>query len=98
MQKEERKQQDSTLFEGMTSIRALIDGIRQKGNTRRILKVLIDPEKNDKNYKNIGYLKANDARNLARRDRGFDNGAFSSPPFGRIRAFGKRILCHDSGD
>lgn len=58
MQKEERKQQDSTLFEGMTSIRALIDGIRQKGNTRRILKVLIDPEKSDKNYKNICYLKA----------------------------------------
>mgnify|MGYP002522103483 FL=1 len=58
MQKEERKQQDSTLFEGMTSIRALIDGIREKGNTRRILKVLYDAEKSDKNYKNIGYLKA----------------------------------------
>lgn len=58
MQKEERKQQDSTLFEGMTSIRALIDGIRKKGNSRRILKVLYDSEKTTKNYKNICYLKA----------------------------------------
>ena len=58
MQKEERKQQDSTLFEGMTSLRALIDGIRKNGNTRRILKVLYDADRLTKNYKNIGYLKA----------------------------------------
>lgn len=58
MQKEEEKQQDSTLFEGMTSIRALIDGIRHNGNTRRIVKVLYDAEKSIKNFKNIGYLKA----------------------------------------
>lgn len=58
MQKEEEKQQDSTLFEGMTSIRALIDGIRNNGNTRRIVKVLYDAEKSIKNFKNIGYLKA----------------------------------------
>ena len=49
---------ESTVFEGMTSLRALIDGIRKNGNTRRIEKVLYDPDKMAKNAKNIGYLKA----------------------------------------
>lgn len=58
MQKEALKMQESTLLEGMTSIRALIDGIRKNGNTRRIEKILYDPSKMIKNSKNIGYLKA----------------------------------------
>lgn len=58
MQKESVKFQDSLCFEGMTSIRAIIEGIDSGVNDRRILNILFDKEKLVKNAKTIGYLKA----------------------------------------
>lgn len=58
MQKESVKFQDSSVFEGMTSIRAIISGIDSRINNRKILKIYYDIEKQDKNYKTISYLKA----------------------------------------
>ena len=58
MQKEEIKFKDSTVFEGMTSIRAILRGIDAGINDRRILKILFDRDKIKKISKDIGYLKA----------------------------------------
>ncbi len=58
MIKEATRFKDSTVFEGMTSIRAIIKGIDECGNTRRIQTILYDKEKMRKNAKTIGYLKA----------------------------------------
>ena len=58
MQKENVKFRDSLCFEGMTSIRAIIEGIDSGVNDRKILKILFDKEKLVKNAKTIGYLKA----------------------------------------
>ena len=58
MQKEEIKFCDSTVFEGMTSIRAIIKSIDEGRNTRRIEKILFDKEKLSKISKEIGYFKA----------------------------------------
>lgn len=58
MQKEERKFQESTIFEGMTSIRAIIRGIDSGINNRKIEKILFDRDKLKKISKEIGYLKA----------------------------------------
>ena len=58
MQKESVKFQDSLCFEGMTSIRAIIEGIDSGVNDRRILNILFDKEKLVKNAKTIGYLRA----------------------------------------
>lgn len=58
MQKEDLKFQDSTVFEGMTSIRAIISGIDSGVNNRKITKILYDTSKIHKIAKNIGYLKA----------------------------------------
>jgi 23S rRNA (guanosine2251-2'-O)-methyltransferase len=58
MQKESVKFQDSLCFEGMTSIRAIIEGIDSNVNDRKILNILFDKEKLAKNAKTIGYLKA----------------------------------------
>ena len=58
MIKEATRFKDSTVFEGMTSIRAIIKGIDECGNTRRIQTILYDKEKMRKNVKTIGYLKA----------------------------------------
>jgi len=58
MQKEDIKFQSSTVFEGMTSIRAIIKGIDDGVNNRRIEKILFDRSKLAKIAKNIGYLKA----------------------------------------
>ena len=58
MQKEERKFCDSTVFEGMTSIRAIIKSIDSETNDRKIEKILFDKDKIAKNAKNIGYLRA----------------------------------------
>lgn len=58
MQKESIKFQDSLCFEGMTSIRAIIDGINSGVNDRQILDILYDKDKSVKNAKTIGYLKA----------------------------------------
>ena len=58
MQKEETKFCDSTVFEGMTSIRAIIKAIDQGKNTRRITKILFDEDKLSKIAKEVGYFKA----------------------------------------
>ena len=58
MIKEETKFIDSNVFEGMTSIRAIIASIDKNISDRRIEKILYDKNKLHKNAKNIGYLKA----------------------------------------
>lgn len=58
MQKEDLKFIDSTVFEGMTSIRAILRGIDSGVNTRQIKRVLFDKEKIRKISKEVGYLKA----------------------------------------
>ena len=58
MQKEEIKFLDSTVFEGMTSIRAIIKANEAGFNDRKIEKILFDKEKLNKIHKEIGYLKA----------------------------------------
>jgi 23S rRNA (guanosine2251-2'-O)-methyltransferase len=49
---------DSTVFEGMTSIRAIIAGIDSGANDRKIEKILFDEAKLKKISKEIGYLRA----------------------------------------
>ena len=56
MQKEMLKFQTSTIFEGMTSIRALIEAMGRGISDRRIESILLDSEKIKKNIKTIGYL------------------------------------------
>lgn len=58
MQKEERKFIDSTVFEGMTSIRAILRGNDMGINDRKIETILFDKDKYRKISKEIGYLKA----------------------------------------
>lgn len=58
MQKEELKFQDSTVFEGMTSIRAIIRGIDADINDRKINTILFDKTKLKKISKEIGYFRA----------------------------------------
>jgi 23S rRNA (guanosine2251-2'-O)-methyltransferase len=58
MQKEELKFQDSTVFEGMTSIRAIIRGIDSRINKRHIKTILFDKDKLKKISKEVGYLRA----------------------------------------
>ena len=58
MQKEELKFKESTVFEGMTSIRAILRGIDSGVNTRQITHILYDPAKMKKIAKEVGYLKA----------------------------------------
>ncbi len=58
MIKEESRFKDSTIFEGMTSIRAIIDNLKEnKPNARKIEKILFDKEKTKSKSKEIGYLK-----------------------------------------
>ena len=58
MQKEEIKFCDSVVFEGMTSIRAIIKSIDNGTNNRKIKKILFDKDKLQKIAKEIGYFKA----------------------------------------
>ena len=58
MQKEYLKFEDALCFEGMTSIRAIIEGINSGVNNRQISTILYDKDKSDKNAKTLGYLKA----------------------------------------
>ena len=58
MIKEEIKFQNSTVFEGMTSIRSIIKGCELGINDRKIKEIYYDKDKIVKNAKNIGYLKA----------------------------------------
>lgn len=57
MIKENERFVSSTVFEGMTSIRALIDNLKDgKENARKITKILFDSEKKKQKHKEIGYL------------------------------------------
>ena len=58
MIKEETRFCESTVFEGMTSIRAIIKAIDEGSTERRLISVLYDKDKKQKNIKTIGYLKA----------------------------------------
>ena len=58
MQKEENKFTPSVVFEGMTSIRAILNGGYCEKNNRRIEKILFDKDKLSKIGKEIGYLRA----------------------------------------
>ena len=58
MQKEEIKFESSTIFEGMTSIRAILRGRDAGINDRKIEKILFDKEKLKKIGKDVGYLRA----------------------------------------
>jgi 23S rRNA (guanosine2251-2'-O)-methyltransferase len=58
MQKEVSKFIDSTVFEGMTSIRAIIRGIDSGVNNRAIKKILYDKNKIKKISKEVGYFRA----------------------------------------
>ena len=58
MLKETERFVDSTVFEGMTSIRAILEGNKSGVNDRRIDKILFDKEKIKKIGKTVGYLKA----------------------------------------
>ena len=58
MIKEAVKFQNSLVFEGMTSIRAILKACDLGISDRRIEKIIYDKEKYQKNIKNIGYLKA----------------------------------------
>ena len=58
MIKEESRFADSTVFEGMTSIRALLDNLKEgKENARKIEKILFDKEKGKSKARELGYLK-----------------------------------------
>ena len=58
MIKEESRFASSTVFEGMTSIRAILDNLKEgKKNARAIEKILYDKEKEKSKSKEIGYLK-----------------------------------------
>lgn len=58
MIKEESRFKESTIFEGMTSIRAILDNLKEsKPNARKIHKILIDSAKLKSKSKEIGYLK-----------------------------------------
>ena len=58
MKKEEIKFASSTIFEGMTSIRALIYAMDEGISDRKIETIFLDEEKAQKNKKEIGYLRA----------------------------------------
>ena len=58
MQKEETKFQSSTVFEGMTSIRAVIKAIDENISDRQIEKIYFDAAKIAKISKEVGYFKA----------------------------------------
>ena len=58
MLKEVSRFKDSTVFEGMTSIRAIIKGTDSGINSRKIEKILFDKDKLKNIRKEIGYLRA----------------------------------------
>lgn len=58
MQKEDIKFENSTVLEGMTSLRALFAGHEAGINDRRALRLLYDEKRQDKLYKELSYLRA----------------------------------------
>ena len=57
MKKEESRFADSTLFEGMTSIRAVISAMDSGISDRRITKILVDRDKQKSRAKELGWLR-----------------------------------------
>ncbi|MBQ7353060.1 MAG: RNA methyltransferase [Clostridia bacterium] len=58
MIKEESRFNNSTVFEGMTSIRAILDCLKEnKPNTRKIIEILYDIDKEKSKSKELGYLR-----------------------------------------
>ena len=58
MIKEESRFATSTVFEGMTSIRALLDNLKEgTENARRIEKILFDKGREKSKFKELGYLR-----------------------------------------
>lgn len=58
MKREESRQSPSLVFEGMTSVRAVIKGSEAGVNDRKIEKIFIDREKVNSKKKELSYLKA----------------------------------------
>ena len=59
MIKEESRFKESTIFEGMTSIRAILDNLKEnEPNARKIEKILYDKDKIKSKAKEIAYLKS----------------------------------------
>lgn len=58
MIKESEKFSNSSIFEGMSSISALIKAIELGKNDRKILNIIIDSEKKEKKSREISFLKA----------------------------------------
>ena len=57
MIKENERFASSTVFEGMTSVRALLDNLKNgKENARKIVKILFDASKEKQKHKELGYL------------------------------------------
>ena len=57
MQKEENKFCDSTVFEGMVSIRCLLEGAKDKTNDRKIKRILYAKERLSKIGKEVAFLR-----------------------------------------
>ena len=57
MQKEEIKRKDSSVMEGMQSIRSVIAGNRAGVNDRRITEILVDASKVKTLSRELGWLK-----------------------------------------
>ena len=57
MKKEESRTGESTVFEGMTSISAVIGGTADGVNDRRVLRVLVDRDRLDARRKELGWLR-----------------------------------------
>lgn len=57
MKKEESRFTESTLFEGMTSIRAVLTAMDTKISDRRISRILVDADKQKSRAKELGWLK-----------------------------------------
>lgn len=55
MKKEASRQHDSVIFEGMTSISAVLKSI-DKGSTRKVIKVWFDSAKRDSKRRELGFL------------------------------------------
>lgn len=49
---------DYDIFEGMTSISALIDSIEQKSNNRKIIEIMYDEDSASKKYRELKFLKS----------------------------------------
>ena len=58
LKKEESKFVDSDRLEGISSISALIKGIESGVNTRRIIRILYDQEKENQKKRELSFLRA----------------------------------------